>query len=415
MNLLRRFLVLIYGLALLALVTVSLLFPESVANALLALGTTSTTARAIVVTVVDLAIIMALFLLIRAPQREELDGLIVKTPGARADINITSARELILKAVRDVPNVVSAEVKLTAPAGKADIDLAVEVTGANINVPNKQREIDRALRQVALKQLGLQLANQPRVHIQLVTEEELRAREEAARPLPPPAAPPVTPAPEAWTPAPVTQTAPPIETIAPVIVPLVVEPAAPPVSEEPAVTGFAWEPSPEPEEPAASDFVLESAAPPAAPEASWYESEPGDGLLTEPDFVGESTYEEEPAAPEASWDESEPGDGLLTEPEFVAESTNEEEPAAPVVEAATEETDDEALSVPPLDFVTSLEEAPEPSYEIDASVLNDIDPDAEDWLTPNSSPDDQTGLYAEDDERSRREAGEQSPPLPDLD
>ncbi len=384
MNLLRRFLLLIYGLALLALVTVSLLFPDTVANALLTLGTTSPTARGIVVAVIDVAIVIALFLLIRSPRRENVDGLIVKTPGARADINISSARDLILKAVRDVPNVVSAEVKLTAPQGKADIDLAVEVAGSNVNVPNKQREIDRALRQVALKQLGLQLANQPRVHIQLVTEEELRAREEAARPLPPP--PPVTPvtrAPETWTPAPYAE-------------PPVTRAPEPMIQFEPVPPVAAVVPPPPPEEPSASDFVLASAAaPPAAWEAPWGEGEPGDGLLVE----------------------SAPSDEPVFEPAMAVE-----EPVAPVDEPLPEPPldfmvppVDEPLPEPPLDFMVPPVTESEPTTEIDASILDDIDPDGDDWLSDDSSSDEQTGLYAEEDAPSRRPNGETAPPMPDLD
>jgi hypothetical protein len=353
-------LVLIYGLALLALVSVALLFPDVVANALLTLGTISPTARAIAVAVIDLAIVIALFLLIRAPRREEMDGLIVKTPGARADINITSARELILKAVRDVPNVVSADAKLTAPAGKADIDMAVEVVGDNVNIPNKQREIDRALRQVALKQLGLQLATQPRVHIQLVTEQELRAREEAARPQPLPPPPPAretwtpTPAvtPQPWTPPP----APPVEPVTPVVAAVTVaEVVTPPVVEEPVMPDF----TPEPEAPVSTPLA-------EAP------VEVEEGLLVAPS------------------PESELADSIDDVP-----LTFEEDLAS-----------DDTLDVPPLETVVPLDAEPEPEHEIDISVLDEITPETEDWLTVDSSPEEETGLYAADDVRSRRETEE---------
>lgn len=366
MNLLRRLLVLIYGLALLALVSVALLFPDVVANALLTLGTISPTARAIAVAVIDLAIVIALFLLIRAPRREEMDGLIVKTQGARADINITSARELILKAVRDVPNVVSADAKLTAPAGKADIDMAVEVVGDNVNIPNKQREIDRALRQVALKQLGLQLATQPRVHIQLVTEQELRAREEAARPQPLPPPPPAretwTPAPavtpQPWTPPPAPPVEPAVEPVTPVVAAVTVaEVVTPPVVEEPVMPDF----TPEPEAPVSTPLAEETV-------------KVDDGLLVAPS------------------PESELADSIDDTP-----LTFEEDLAS-----------DDTLDVPPLETVVPLdaEPEPEPEHEIDISVLDEITPESEDWLTVDSSPEEETGLYAADDVRSRRETEE---------
>lgn len=187
MNFLRRFALIVYGLALLALVTVILMFPRDVARAIESISRFSSLERGIVTFVVDVLILLALYLLVRQVRPYSKDGLIVRASGALTDVSVDSARERILRAINAVPNVVSTDAKLQSVNGRADIALDVGVAGAHINVPDKQREIDRALRQVMLKQLGLQLASPPRVHIQLLSEQEpAPPREEPARSIIPP-------------------------------------------------------------------------------------------------------------------------------------------------------------------------------------------------------------------------------------
>lgn len=427
MNFLRRFVLLLYGLALLALVTVILLFPDAVAGALASLGDISPTVRAVVTAVVDLVILVALFLVVRSPRYANHEGLIVKTPGALADVSIPSARDRILKTVQDVPNVVAADLKLKAPQGKADIDLAVEVAGANINVPNKQKEIDRALRQVTLKQLGLQLATRPRVHIQLVTEEELRARDEASRAatLPPP--PPPVPVAETWSPAPPppeTRSVAPAAAAVPMAVPVAVEPPAPIVEEEPLPIEVSptpvWEapivPPDEREAPTADDLVLEPVNDDIA-EPDWLASEPGGGILV--DEAQSTELDDESlrvppvgfVIPPASEAEAFPEADIEA---GVNESDLDVPPPPPEPEAAP----DEPLTVPPLDFLAAPSDEPESdaAVDIDPAILEDIDSDQPDWLTVESSPDADAGLNDDDDDaRSRRGPNNTSPPLPELD
>ena len=57
--------------------------------------------------------------------------------------------------------------EVKALRGKADVDFDVVVSRDSNNLPEKQKEIDRALRQVLNKQLGLQMAGKPRVHIRM--------------------------------------------------------------------------------------------------------------------------------------------------------------------------------------------------------------------------------------------------------
>ena len=174
MALVRRIIIVLVGISLAILVTVLLLNPESIVALALNLNITSALIRlplAILIDIVVFAVIAVLIRSERAPQ--STSGLMVKAQGAIADISVDSARDRMLRAVREVPGVISAEATVKAVRGKADVDLDVAVSRENSNLPEKQREIDRALRQVINKQLGLQMAGKPRVHIRMDDEKPL--------------------------------------------------------------------------------------------------------------------------------------------------------------------------------------------------------------------------------------------------
>lgn len=190
MNFLKRLLLILLSLSLAALVTGLFLSPESIERIAESIEAIPYFLRVLLVAIADLLILVILYFQVRPAPHPNKNGLIVRASGALADVSVESASERILRAVREVPDVVSAQTKLIAVNGKADIDMDVVVAGANVNVPNKQKEIDRALQQVTLKQLGLQLANRPRVHIQLESERPVSAPVVAA---PVPSAPVVVP------------------------------------------------------------------------------------------------------------------------------------------------------------------------------------------------------------------------------
>ena len=78
---------------------------------------------------------------------------------------------LILNAVNAVPDVATADATVEAVDGRADVDLHIQVAGRGVQIPQKQKEINRALRQVINKQLGLRMRGKPRVHISLESEQ----------------------------------------------------------------------------------------------------------------------------------------------------------------------------------------------------------------------------------------------------
>jgi hypothetical protein len=183
--LVRRIIIVLVGISLAILVTVLLLNPDSISNLALNLGLTSPFIRLPLAILIDVVILAVLAVLVRgerAPQPE--GGLIVKAQGAIADISVDSARDRMLRAVREVPGVISAEATVKALRGKADVDMDVVVSRESSNLPEKQKEIDRALRQVLNKQLGLQMAGKPRVHIRMDGESTLTPSAELPAPAP---------------------------------------------------------------------------------------------------------------------------------------------------------------------------------------------------------------------------------------
>jgi hypothetical protein len=183
--LVRRIIIVLVGISLAILVTVLLLNPESISTLALQLTLTSGLIRLPLAILIDVVILAVLAVLVRgerAPQHE--GGLIVKAQGAIADISVDSARDRMLRAVREVPGVISAESTVKALRGKADVDMDVVVSRESSNLPEKQKEIDRALRQVLNKQLGLQMAGKPRVHIRMDGESALTPPAELPAPAP---------------------------------------------------------------------------------------------------------------------------------------------------------------------------------------------------------------------------------------
>ncbi len=332
MSILRRITLILFGLLFITIITVALLVPQALISIVARIDPIPTPLRLVLVIAIDVIILALIYSLIRRRRVVNKGGLEVKSGRGNvlADVSTESARERVLKVIREVPAVVSAEAKLDAIDGKADIDMDVVVNGDHISVPDKHKEIDRALRQVVIKQLGLQLAGRPRVHIRLQGQDEVAPVVtpvlpviEPPAPLPPPA--PVTPVAAPVSPVPHDEAsigdaevssrfgligrrteqvkAVPIEPPAPMIAPApVVEPPAA-VNTEPEFGGnwLADDPTPLPSEPAPAPIV--------EPEPSsggflrhWRIEEPETPPVTEPSV----TVEDEAALSASVTDETDP-------------------------------------------------------------------------------------------------------------
>jgi hypothetical protein len=207
------------GILVLALVTILLLAPDTVSRVFESIAGVNIALRTAAMLVLNALVLLLMYLRVRG-RRVPVDGLIVQAQGALANVEVESARAIVLDAVNHVPGVISTEATIKAVRGQADIQMDVNIDSAAVNIPQKQKEINRVLRQVINKQLGLRLYGRPRVNIRLETPPVKTQASAASAPVitAAPAAPPaLTPpapapvmvepaadAPEADTPAPAT-------------------------------------------------------------------------------------------------------------------------------------------------------------------------------------------------------------------
>ena len=171
MTFINRVLVILFALILIGIVTAVAITPDTLRVWLANLEETNLLLRLAVVVVLNIILLILLYFTLRGPKKEKVNGLAVRAAGAHTDVSIESARKLILSAVEGVPDVVSASATVKAVNGKADVDMDVQVSGMGVNIPSKQKEINRALKQVINKQLGLEMRGRPRVHIYLHGEK----------------------------------------------------------------------------------------------------------------------------------------------------------------------------------------------------------------------------------------------------
>ncbi|MBL8156816.1 MAG: hypothetical protein JNM70_21750 [Anaerolineae bacterium] len=183
MNILRRLIVLLMGVALIGATAALLLVPKNVGEWAGSISEVSLVIRLLLAVVIGAVLLLLTLALIRPDPRAKLPGLVMRTSGALADVSVESARERILKAVGDVKDVVSVEAQVKPVQGRADVELHVTVFGHDVRLPDKQKEINRAISQVVDKQLGLRMAGQPRVHIRIHGEETARQPTVAAPPV----------------------------------------------------------------------------------------------------------------------------------------------------------------------------------------------------------------------------------------
>ena len=168
---LRRLYLILLSLIFIVVLAIFLLSPATIANWAGSISEISVIVRGLLAALLVVALLVLMYVQVRRDPRSNVTGLVMRGSGAVTEVSVESARERILNAVSDVPDVVSAEAEVKPVEGRADVELQVVVMGHDVKLPVKQKEINRALKQVIDKQLGLRLAGQPRIHIRLHGEE----------------------------------------------------------------------------------------------------------------------------------------------------------------------------------------------------------------------------------------------------
>lgn len=186
MNFLRRFYLSLITVLLIAFLGLFLLAPQTIGMWAGAISEQAIIVRILALVGGGLILLLLTWIQIRPDPKVRMTGLMMRASGAITEVSVESARERILKAVSDVPDVVSAEAQVQPIRGRADIEMDVTVFGHDIKLPNKQKEINRALNQVINKQLGLRMASQPRIHIKIYGDEPQKPAPVVDKPLSPP-------------------------------------------------------------------------------------------------------------------------------------------------------------------------------------------------------------------------------------
>ncbi len=152
---LRRLYLILLSLIFIVVLAIFLLSPATIANWAGSISEISVIVRGLLAALLVVALLVLMYVQVRRDPRSNVTGLVMRGSGAVTEVSVESARERILNAVSDVPDVVSAEAEVKPVEGRADVELQVVVMGYDVKLPVKQKEINRALKQVIDKQLGL--------------------------------------------------------------------------------------------------------------------------------------------------------------------------------------------------------------------------------------------------------------------
>ncbi len=186
MKVIRRFGLVFLELVLFVFITVLVLFPAQVLNPIInMLESQRFVFRLLVVVLIDMALLYVVFLQLR-PQRHEGDTLVVRASGARTEVSTESVRRRIEKAVNALDDVHSGKIEVKAINGRAQLALDVITEGDEVDVTKHQREVDRLLRRIVNKQMGISIYGQPKIHLQMHTDAEHVIAEIVDEPAPKP-------------------------------------------------------------------------------------------------------------------------------------------------------------------------------------------------------------------------------------
>jgi hypothetical protein len=168
--LLRKSTLVFAEILLLIAVTAFLMLPEYVVGAISALGGLNYWLRLVIVVVVDLLIVLAVFAQLRGAERYRGRELVVEAGDCDTTVTAESTRQRLQRAIYGLQDIETVEGSIKGKRGKAVISLEITTSKDEINIPEKQREIDRVIKQVVVKQMGIKLAQPPVVNIRLASD-----------------------------------------------------------------------------------------------------------------------------------------------------------------------------------------------------------------------------------------------------
>lgn len=196
MNFLRKMTLVIAEIILLLAVSTLLITPLFMARVANDVNGIDPTIRITIAVVIDVLLVAAVISQLRAAPRYSGAGLLVQSGDSSTSVTTESVRQNVMKAVAAIADIESVECKTTSKHGEAVLELDVATSKDDINIPKKQREIDRAIKQVVVKQMGVKLNKPPVVSIRLASDKPKPAPVAPAAPKPAAVAPKSAPAPK---------------------------------------------------------------------------------------------------------------------------------------------------------------------------------------------------------------------------
>lgn len=163
---LRRLLLALLGFVLVAVLTLVILAPEAISDFI---TSQSILLRLVVLLIIYVVAFFAYYYEFNLANRG-IKGLVVRSGDSLTSLSVNSARDRILSVIREVPDVDSVVVDVESERGRAKVALNVVVANHNVNLPDKQNEIMKALVRLVEKQLGLRFAGRPTVNISFKDE-----------------------------------------------------------------------------------------------------------------------------------------------------------------------------------------------------------------------------------------------------
>lgn len=177
-NFLKRLVISLGLIALMILVTIVLVAPQVVADLATRMAEAATPIRIVEVLAAILIDAVLIGLVYRTAFPDRMEGLTVRARGAKTAVSIDSVQRQINNTIAQVSDVLAVQTEVVDEQGDVRVALRVR-TRPDIMVPEKQKEINRTLRQVVEKQLGLRLAGPATIHIALSADDYETTEERA--------------------------------------------------------------------------------------------------------------------------------------------------------------------------------------------------------------------------------------------
>lgn len=151
-------------------VTAFLMLPEYVIGIIEILGGLNYWLRVVIALIINLLIVLAVFSQLRGAERYRGRELLVQMGDSNTTVTVESLRQRVQRAVQDLTDIEIVEAEVKGRRGHALISMEVTTSKDEVNIPEKQREIDRVIKQVAVKQMGIKLAEPAIINIRLACD-----------------------------------------------------------------------------------------------------------------------------------------------------------------------------------------------------------------------------------------------------